>query len=67
MIPSQGSTAEFAYGLVCGTIIGNFVQRFAMDNGRQPDKDETADLFSIMIRNMPSIRKSVLNELKPSE
>ena len=64
MIPSQGDSRDFAYGLICGIIIGNFIERFTKDNGRQPDMDETADLFFIMMTKMPSIRRAVMNELE---
>ena len=64
MIPSQGDSRDFAYGLICGIIIGNFIERFTKDNGRQPDMDETADLFLIMMTKMPSIRRAVMNELE---
>jgi hypothetical protein len=64
MIPSQGDSRDFAYGLICGIIIGNFIERFTKDNGRQPDMDETADLFLIMMTKMPSIRRAVMDELE---
>ena len=64
MIPSQGDSRDFAYGLICGIVIGNFIERFTKDNGRQPDKDETVDLFLIMMTKMPSIRRAVMNVLE---
>lgn len=64
LIPSQGNLAEFEYGLVCGTIIGSFTQRFMAKNGRQPDRDELADLFLVIRNQMPAVRKAVMNELE---
>ena len=63
MMPTQGNIEEFAYGLISGMIIGNFVERFSDKNGRQPDRVEMADLFLIMISKMPHIRKAIMNEL----
>ncbi len=63
MMPTQGNIEDFAYGLICGIIIGNFVERFCDKNGRQPDRVEMADLFLIMISKMPYIRKAIMNEL----
>jgi hypothetical protein len=63
MIPRQGSIDDFAYGLISGMIIGNFVILFQNKNERQPDKDEIADLFSIMMAKMPRIRRAIRNEL----
>jgi hypothetical protein len=63
MMPTQGNIEEFAYGLISGMIIGNFIERFTDKNGRQPDRDEMADLFLIMVRKMPYIRKAIMNKL----
>ena len=63
MMPTQGNIEEFAYGLVSGMIIGNFIERFTDKNGRQPDRVEMADLFLIMVRKMPYIRKAIMNKL----
>jgi hypothetical protein len=63
MIPRQGNIEEFAYGLVSGMVIGNFMALFETRNGRQPDKDEIADLFSIMMVKMPRIRMAIMKEL----
>jgi hypothetical protein len=63
MMPIQGNIEEFAYGLISGMIIGNFVERFSDKNGRQPDRVEMADLFLIMMSKMPNIRKAIMNEL----
>ena len=64
LIPSQGNLVEFAYGLVCGMVIGSFTERFVAKNGRQPDRDEIADLFLIIRNQMPAVRRAVLNELE---
>jgi hypothetical protein len=63
MMPTQGNIEEFAYGLISGMIIGNFIERFTDKNGRQPDRVEMADLFLIMISKMPYIRKAIMNKL----
>jgi hypothetical protein len=63
MIPSQGNIEEFAYGLVSGMVIGNFMALFQARNGRQPDRDEIADLFSIIMVNMPRLRMAIMKEL----
>jgi hypothetical protein len=64
LIPSQGNVGEFTYGLICGVIIGTFTQRFVAKNGRQPDRDEMADLFLVIRNQMPAVRKAVLRELE---
>src|SRR5918911_2570688 len=64
LIPSQGDVAEFTYGLVCGMIIGGFTERFVVKNGRQPDRDEMADLFLVIRNQMPAVRRAVLRELE---
>jgi hypothetical protein len=64
LIPSQGNLAEFEYGLVCGMVIGSFTERFIGKNGRQPDRDELADLFLVIRNQMPAVRKAVINELE---
>lgn len=63
IIPRQGDIQDFAYGLICGMLMGNFIELFSNNNGRQPDKDEMTDLFLIMMTHMPSIRNAVINEL----
>lgn len=63
MMPTQSNVEEFAYGLISGMIIGNFVERFSDKNGRQPDSVEMADLFLIMMSKMPYIRRAIINEL----
>ena len=67
LIPSQGNVEEFAYGLICGMVIGAFTERFVAKNGRQPDRDEIADLFLIIRSQMPAVRRAVLNELEASQ
>ena len=63
MMPTQGNIEDFAYGLISGMIIGNFVERFSDKNGRQLDRVEMTDLFLIMVSKMPYIRKAIMNEL----
>jgi hypothetical protein len=63
MVPMQGNIEDFAYGLVSGMVIGNFIARFQNRNGRQPDRDETADILSIMMIRMPRLRMSIMKEL----
>lgn len=64
LIPSQGNIEEFAYGLICGMVIGAFRERFVAKNDRQPDRGEMADLFLILRSQMPAVRRAVLNELE---
>jgi hypothetical protein len=64
MVPSQGDVKEFAYGLLVGMVIGNFMAAFEIKNGRQPDRDETADTLSIMMARMPTLRKSIMKQLE---
>lgn len=63
MVPTQGNIEDFAYGLVSGMVMGNFVAQFQSRNGRQPDRDETADILSIMMVRMPRLRMSIMKEL----
>jgi hypothetical protein len=63
MVPTQGNIEDFAYGLVSGMVIGNFIAQFQGRNGRQPDRDETADILSIMMARMPRLRMSIMKEL----
>jgi hypothetical protein len=64
MIPRQGNVEEFAYGLICGLVLGNFIERFTKINERQPDRDEMADLFLIMMRRRPAVRKAIMGEFE---
>ena len=63
MVPMQGNIEEFAYGLVSGMVIGNFIAQFQNRNGRRRDRDETADILSIMMIRMPRLRMSIMKEL----
>jgi hypothetical protein len=62
MVPNQGDIEDFAYGLLSGMVIGNFIAQFQNRNGRQPDKDETVDILSIMMSKMPRLRMSIMEE-----
>ncbi|HEU4604937.1 MAG TPA: hypothetical protein VFS46_01735 [Nitrososphaera sp.] len=63
MVPTQGNIEDFVYGLVSGMVMGNFIAQFQSRNGRQPDRDETADILSIMMSRMPRLRMSIMKEL----
>jgi len=63
MVPTQGNIEDFAYGLISGMVIGNFIALFQRKNGRHPDKDEIADLFSIMMLRMPRLRMAIMKQL----
>lgn len=63
MIPHQGSIEDFAYGLISGMVIGNFMSLFESRNGRQPDRDEMADILSIVMVKMPLLRRAIMKEL----
>jgi hypothetical protein len=63
MVPTQGNIEDFAYGLVSGMVMGNFIALFIGRNGRQPDRDETADVLSIMMVGMPRLRMSIMKAL----
>jgi hypothetical protein len=63
MVPTQGDIEDFAYGLASGMVMGNFIAQFQERNGRQPDRDETADILSIMMARMPQLRKSIMKDL----
>lgn len=60
MLPNQGDAEDFAYGLMAGMVIGSFMASFEKRNGRQPDRDETADVLSIMMARMPALRKAIM-------
>ncbi len=62
MMPNQGNIEDFAYGILSGMIIGNFVAQFRNRNGRQPDRDETIDILSIMMARLPRLRISIMEE-----
>jgi hypothetical protein len=63
MVPTQGDVEDFAYGLVSGMVIGNFLASFQSRNSRQPDRDEIADLLSIMMVRMPRLRMAIMKHL----
>ncbi|HEX9678036.1 hypothetical protein [Nitrososphaera sp.] len=63
MVPRQGDIEDFAYGLISGIVLGNFMALFESRNGRQPDRDETADLLSTAAARMPLLRKSIMKHL----
>ncbi len=63
MVPNQGNIEDFAYGLLSGIVIGNFITQFQNRNERQPDKDEIIDILSIMMSEMPRLRMSIMKEL----
>jgi len=63
VVPTQGNIEDFAYGLVSGMVMGNFIALFTNRNGRQPDRDETADVLSIMMVSMPRLRMSIMKAL----
>jgi hypothetical protein len=62
MVPNQGDIEDFAYGLLSGMVMGNFIAQFQNRNGRQPDKDETVDILSIMMSKMARLRMSIMEE-----
>jgi hypothetical protein len=62
MVPNQGDIEDFAYGLLSGMVMGNFIAQFQNKNGRQPDKDEIIDILSIMMSEMPRLRMSIMEE-----
>jgi hypothetical protein len=63
MVPTQGNIEDFAYGLVSGMVMGNFIAQFTTSNGRQPDRDETADILSVMMVRMPRLRLAIMKAL----
>jgi hypothetical protein len=63
IVPGQGNIEDFAYGLLSGMVIGNFMSFFKSKNGRHLDRDEIADLFSIMMVSMPRLRMAIMKEL----
>jgi hypothetical protein len=64
MVPQQGDIEEFAYGLTSGMVLGNFMALFESRNGRQPDRDETADVLATAAAKMPLLRKSIMKHLE---
>ena len=63
LVPSQGDIDDFAYGLSSGMVLGNFFANFQSKNGRELDRDEIADLFSILRARMPRLRLSIKKHL----
>ena len=63
LVPSQGDIDDFAYGLSSGMVLGNFFANFQSKNGRELDRDEIADLFSILMARMPRLRLSIKKHL----
>jgi hypothetical protein len=64
MVPGQGDIEEFAYGLASGMVLGNFMALFESRNGRQPDRDEVADILATAAAKMPLLRKSIMKHLE---
>jgi hypothetical protein len=64
LVPNQGDIDEFAYGLSSGMVIGSFFAQFRNRNGRELDRDEIADLFSILMAKMPRLRLSIKKHLE---
>ena len=62
MVPNQGNIEDFAYGLLSGMVMGNFIAQFQNRNARQPDKDEIIDILSIMMSEMPRLRMLIMEE-----
>ena len=62
MMPNQGNIEDFAYGLLSGMVMGNFMAQFQNRNKRQPDKDEIINILSIMMSEMPRLRMSIMEE-----
>ena len=63
LVPGQGDIEEFAYGLSSGMVIGNFAASFRARNGRELDRDEIADLFSVVMSKMPKLRGAIRKHL----
>jgi hypothetical protein len=64
LVPNQGDIDEFAYGLSSGMVVGNFFAQFQNRNGRELDRDEIADMFSILMTKMPRLRMSIKKHLE---
>ena len=63
MVPQRGDIEEFAYGLVSGMVIGSFMSSFEGRNGRPLDRDENAEIMTIMMSRMPLLRKAIMKQL----
>lgn len=64
MVPRQGNIEDFAYGLASGMVLGNFMALFEARNGRQADRDETADVLATLGAKMPLLRRSIMKYLE---
>ncbi|HEX2014076.1 MAG TPA: hypothetical protein VLA68_02500 [Nitrososphaera sp.] len=64
MIPNQGNIEDFAYGLASGMVMGNFTALFQNKNGRELDRDEMVDMFSVMMTRMPHLRLAIKKHLE---
>lgn len=64
LVPAQGDIEDFAYGLSSGIVIGNFFASFQSKNGRELDRDEIADMFSLLMVKMPRLRTSIKKHLE---
>jgi hypothetical protein len=62
MVQNHADVEDFTYGLICGMVMGNFIAQFEIKNGRQPDKDETVDILSIMMSKMARLRMSIMEK-----
>lgn len=63
LVPNQGDIDDFAYGLSSGMVLGNFFALFQSKNGRELDRDEIADMFSILMAGMPRLRMAIKKHL----
>lgn len=64
MVPRQGDIEDFAYGLASGMVLGSFMVLFESRNGRQTDRDETADVLATAAAKMPILHKSIMKHLE---
>jgi hypothetical protein len=64
MMPNQGNIEDFAYGLLSGMVMGNYMALFQAKNGRGLDRDEMADMFSVMMTRMPKLRLAIMKHLE---
>lgn len=64
LLPSQGNIEDFAYGLSSGMVLGNFAAQFNIRNGRELDRDEIADMFSVVMTKMPKLRMGIKKYLE---
>lgn len=62
MLPQQGDIEEFAYGLISGMVVGNFMASFERRNGRQPDRDENSEILATVMNRMPLLRKAITKQ-----